>query len=306
MTVAALCGAIAGIAVTASAQDYKQGYATVVRVEGVVTYSLGDGQPEYPLVAGKYLPPGSIVFTHDNAVADLVLGKAVELPQAKWAPERISPAPDAPVRGYVTYKPTAEQNAIRLTPNTTLAIDKLTIVDTGSDAVSDTELNLKKGKIFASVKKLSGASQYIVKIPNGVAGVRGTLFSISADGAVACFESTGGGVVLALTMPNGTSQTFLVAPGQLLDPATGQPATISPEVARVLSDVFKALRTTYFQVVDFEFDRTAGFVSPTKGRFVGSASDMGDTGGDTTGGDTGGSDDFSSSGSSSMSLAAPR
>ncbi|HEY5043736.1 MAG TPA: FecR domain-containing protein [Verrucomicrobiae bacterium] len=265
LTVAALCGAITGITATASAQDYKQGYATVVRVEGIVTYSLGAGQPEQPLVAGKYLPPGSVVYTHDNAVADLVLGKAVQLPQAKWMPDRISLAPDSPVRGYVTYKPSAQQNAVRLTPNTTLAIDKLTIVDTGSDSVSDTELDLKKGKIFASVKKLTGASQYIVKIPNGVAGVRGTLFSISVDGAVACFESTGGGVVLALTMPNGTSQTFLVTPGQLLDPATGQPATISPEVSKVLAAVFDALRTTYYQNVDFEFDRTAGFVSPTTG-----------------------------------------
>ncbi len=67
-------------------------------------------------------------------------------------------------------------------PNTTLGIDKLTITDTGADTVSDTELNLKKGKIFASVKKLSGASQYLIKLPSGIAGVRGTKFSISADG----------------------------------------------------------------------------------------------------------------------------
>jgi len=61
--------------------------------------------------------------------------------------------------------------------------------------VSDTELNLKEGKIYASVKKITGASQYLIKLPNGIAGVRGTLFSISADGTIACFESQGGGVV---------------------------------------------------------------------------------------------------------------
>ena len=57
--IAAIVGiALAGIATTtASAQNTKQGYATVVRVEGNVTYSLGKGQPEYPLVAGKYLAP---------------------------------------------------------------------------------------------------------------------------------------------------------------------------------------------------------------------------------------------------------
>lgn len=261
--------AIAGITATASAQDTKQGFATVVRVEGICTYSLGKGQPEYPLVAGKYLAPGSIIFTKDNGVVDMVLGKSVDLPQAKWAPEHIAPAADAAVRGYVTYKPTADQNAIRLTPNSTLAIDKLTIVDTGSDSLSDTELDLQKGKIFASVRKLSGASQYIVKLPNGVAGVRGTLFSISVDGTVACFESTGGGVILALTLPDGSNKTFVVLPGNLLDPATGQPAVISPQLQRILRDVFKALRTTFFQVVNFETDHTGCFVSPTTGNHGG-------------------------------------
>jgi hypothetical protein len=267
IVLAAIVGiAIAGIATTASAQQAtKQGYATAVRVEGIVTYSLGKGQPEYPLVAGKYLPPGAIIFTKDNGVCDLILGKSVDLPQAKWAPDRISPAPDAAVRGYVTYKPTADQNAVRLTPNSTLAIDKLSIVDTGADTVADTELDLQKGKIFASVRKLSGASQYIVKLPNGVAGVRGTMFSISVDGSVACFESTGGGVILALTLADGSSKTFVIAPGYLMDPTTGQPATMTPQLQHVLKDVFDALRTTYFQVVNFEFDHTGCFISPTTG-----------------------------------------
>src|ERR1700760_3497866 len=132
IVLAAIIGLATGsVAMTASAQNTKQGFATAVRVEGAATYSLGQGQPEYPLVAGKFLPPGAIVFTRDNGVVDLVLGKTVDLPQAKWSPERISPAPDSAVRGLVTYKPSTDQNAIRLTPNSTLAIDKLTIVDTG-------------------------------------------------------------------------------------------------------------------------------------------------------------------------------
>ena len=230
-----------------------------------MTYALAAGQAEHPLVAGRFLPPGSIVYTHDNGVADLILGKAVDLPQARWSPERISLSHDSHVRGFVTYRPSADQNAIRLTPNSTLAIDKLTIVDTGADTVSDTELDLKKGKIFASVRKLSGASQYIVKLPTGVAGVRGTLFSISVDGAVACFESTGGGVILALTLANGTTQTFVIAPGQLLDATTGQPAVISRQLNKILEEVFDALRTTYFHEVDFEHDHNGEHVSNTSG-----------------------------------------
>ncbi len=256
----------AGIAFAAAAQNAtKQGFATAVRVQGDVTYSLGKGQPEHPLVAGKYLPPGSIVFTKDNGVCDLILGKAIDLPQAKWSPERISLSHDATVRGYVTYKPSADQNAIRLTPHTTLAIDKLTILDTGSDAVSDTELDLQKGKIYASVRKLSGASQYIVKLPKGVAGVRGTLFSISAEGETACYESTGGGVILAVTLPNGSTQTYLVTPGEVLNPETGQPVNIAPDLNRALNMVFDALRTTHFQEISFEVDTTTGRISPTSG-----------------------------------------
>ncbi len=260
-----LCVAIAGLAASASAEATKQGYITAVRVQGNVTYSLGPGQPQYPLVAGKFIEPGAIVYTKDNGIVDLVLGKAVDLPQAPWSPNRISPAPDSQVRGYVSYRPNTDPHAIRPTPNTTLAVDKLSIVDTGSDTVSDTELDLQKGKIFASVRKLSGASQYIVKLPNGVAGVRGTMFSITVDGIVACYESAGGGVILALTLPSGVSQTFVVAPGQLLDPSTGAPAQISPEMLNALQAVFKALRTSYFTQVNFEQDLTQSHISPTAG-----------------------------------------
>ncbi|HEX7653746.1 MAG TPA: FecR family protein [Verrucomicrobiae bacterium] len=262
---AVFCTAAALVVLTASAQNAKQGFATCVRVEGIVTYSLGVGQPESPLVAGKYLPAGAIIYTKDNGVCDLILGKSIDLPQARWSPERVSLAADSNVRGYVTYKPSADQNAIRLTPDSTLAIDKLMVVDTGSDSVSDTELDLKKGKIYASVRKLSGASQYLVKIPTGVAGVRGTLFSISVDGSVACFESHGGGVILALTLPGGATQTFVIAAGMFLNPVTGAPAQISPQVGQVLKAVFNAIRTTYFQQVSYEYDHCGDHFSTTTG-----------------------------------------
>ncbi len=267
---AVLCGAILAVAVTSSAGDTKQGYGTVVRVVGLASYTLGDGN-WHPLVAGIHLTPGCQVRTGENGVVDLVLGRQIDLPQsqwlpeAKWRPDQVALAPDAPVRGMVTYKPAAEQNAVRLTPNTTLAIDKLNVTDTGADTVSDTELNLKQGKIYASVKKLTGASQYTVKIPNGIAGVRGTMFSITVDGVVAVFESHGGGLVLSLTLPDGSTKVYLVAAGQLFDPATGQPSAIPPDLGRILSDIFTALRTVYIQVANFDFDHTQCYVSPIHG-----------------------------------------
>lgn len=250
---------------TATAQlSSKSGSATVIRIQGLVSYSLGDNQ-WHPLVPGKLLPPGSSIKTGYNGTVDIILGKAVELPQAKWAPERISQAPDSAVRGMVTYKPSSEQNMIRLIPNTILSIDKLTITDTGADTVNDTELDLKEGKIYASVKKLSGASQYLVKIPNGVAGVRGTWFSIGANGAVAVYESQNGGLILSVSL-NGNLQTILVQQGQLFDITDGTVSPIPIELNRTLREIFTALKTIYIQVVDFTYDRTESHVSSTGGK----------------------------------------
>lgn len=245
--VAAVFAVVFSIAVTASAQD-QPGYATVIRVQGIASYSLGDGRI-HPLVAGKTLPAGATVYTGENGLVDVVLGKSITGPQSDKVPTRISPAQDSAVRGYMNYAPATQHNVIRLTPGTTLTLDKLTTGDTGADTVGDTELNLQKGRIFASVKKMSPSTQYLVKIPNGVAGIRGTQCSIGADGVIAVFESTSSGVVVSMTsLINGqlSSQTFLVAPGQMFDPNGNGVATIPPAIVTVLSGVFdQVLSGTY-------------------------------------------------------------
>ena len=284
---AVFCGAIFSVAINASADT---GSATVVRVEGMVSYSLGNDQWT-PLVAGKILPVGAVVRTDHNGVADLVLGKDIDLPQnapqAQWQPSYIAPAPDASVRGMISYRPAAEQNVIRVLPNSTLGIDKLTIVDTGADTVSDTELDLKKGKIFASVKKLNGASQYLIKLPNGIAGVRGTQFSISADGATTVYHSTGGGVVLSLVPPGGGApQTSIVGAGFSFDPATGQLVVLPGDEQTFLSRLFTALQTIYSPVSYVTTDSTCIYISPTHGK--GSGHHGGHHGGGGGGGGGGG------------------
>lgn len=254
----ALCAAIVGTAAVASAQTHP-GYATVVRVQGIANYSNGGGK-WHPLLAGKVLPAGSTIQSCDNGTVDVVLGKAVEFPQSKLQPDRISPAADAPVRGLVGSKPSIDQNVVRLTHDTTLGIDKLTTTDTGADTVGDTVLDLQQGKIFASVKKLSAASEYSVKFPNGVAGVRGTKFSLSVDGALADYKTETEGVNLTV---NGHDP--LVPQGQEFNPATGTVGPIPTGENRTLSDTFTALNTLYFEATDFDFDNTGGYVSPTTG-----------------------------------------
>jgi hypothetical protein len=250
-----------------SAQEYSKtastpGAATVVRISGAARYSLGDGN-WHPLVVGKTLAAGSIIQAGSGAMVDIVLGKRQMMPQADPVPDRISEAADPNVRGLVTYKPFAEQNTIRMTGDTVLAIDKLTVSDTGLDSVSDTELDLRQGGIYSSVRKLSAASQYLIKIPNGIAGVRGTLFYLDATGRCSVYKSS---AVLSIIGMDGRPETVVVGEGTGFDSQSGETRPLSPEFITNMSQIFKALRTMYYGIVNFTFDATSCRISPTAGR----------------------------------------
>jgi hypothetical protein len=282
----AVCGAALAMTTIASADTDKAGYATIVRIEGEARYSLGDGN-WHPLVAGKTLDAGAVIQTGHNGLVDMALGNKIEMPQARSAPDKISFAPDSNVRGLITYRPSVEQNMVRLTADTTLQIDKLTVSETGVDAVSDTELNLKNGHIFASVKKLSGASQYLIKIPNGIAGVRGTVLSVDADkGTVAVLESDSSGgsdVVLSIINADGSAVTYVIGPGNQYAPSNGGVIPIPLNLFNLLEKtVVPILKTPYLEIVSVSYtsDRTTVFVSTTVGVGGGSSSSGSGDGGD--------------------------
>lgn len=290
----AVCGFIFSAARNAAAEASDSGFATVVRVEGLASYMLADGQP-HPLVAGKILPVGATIHTDYNGVVDIVLGKDINLPdtsvQGRWNPGNPSADSDAAkIINMASFRPTAEQNVIRVTPDSMLSLDKLTVTDTGADTVSDTELNLTKGKIFASVKKITGASQYLIKLPSGIAGVRGTKFSISVDGATAVFDDhnhPSRGVVLTLILPGGATKTFVIAPGQFLDPAAGGLASLPTDLANLLTAIFSALPTTYspLQYCSVAPNDTQCYISPTHGSHGGGHHNGGGGGGGGGGGE---------------------
>jgi hypothetical protein len=258
----ALGGVLLNLGLSASAQPVAPGYATVVRVKGEASYSLDGGAHKYPLVPGKFLEAGSTIYTGEDGVVDVILGKAIDLPQATWVPKRISLAVDSPVRGLVSYRPSAEQNVVRLMNSSTLVIDKLTTTSSGADTVSDTELDLKSGSIYASVKKLSPAAQYLVKTPTGIAGVRGTQFTIALnlDGSikdVSVYRTVNDdGLVLAVTPPSGVTQTYTIKAGEIWQPGNPNPVQITPQLRTILQTIFAALRTPYYQLTSFNYDRT--------------------------------------------------
>ena len=260
---AVVCGLV--LAFTASADDIKQGICTVVRVQGQASYTLGGNDGWHPLVVGKILQAGSSISTKPDSIVDIVLGKQIEMPQAHPTPDRVSPAADSPVRGMIGYKPAVEQNVVRLSGGTTLKIDTLTVSDTGVDTVSDTELDLQAGRIFASVKKLSDESKYLVKIPNGIAGVRGTKFTLGADGSCGCIQHS---VWLSYVGQDGKPVTVEVGQGTQFNPGSGQSEPLPPELLNLLQQVATAANTCYIELVSFAFNRAQWCqISPTTGYY---------------------------------------
>jgi hypothetical protein len=200
---------------TLAAQTAQQGVATVVRIKGAARYATGPKAGQL-LKVGDTVQAGSVIQTADKSRVDLVLGEAAAAPPSTTT---------AATSSMSTYQPTVDQDVIRLWENTLLGIDKLSVTQTGADEVSDIQLDLKAGHIFGMVKKMSAASKFEVKIPNGVAGIRGTVFDISAEGVVKVLS---GSVVLAYVGPDGTVVTQVInglqqfdAPSNTLKPLPG-------------------------------------------------------------------------------------
>jgi len=157
-------------------------------VKGDAFYSTGPGTPLMPLKTGTVLGPGATVKTGKAGAVDLFLGRSA--------------------------------GTVRLAEDTTLSFDKFTITDTGADTVVDAQLNLPEGTILGNVNKLSAASKYEVKLPNGVAGVRGTEYRMSSTGYIVVLNGT---VIFVYVPPGGqpTPYTLLGPPAVYFSPIEG-------------------------------------------------------------------------------------
>jgi FecR protein len=257
--VAAVIGALVMSFASGVYAQTQPGYATVVRIKGQARYSL-DGNVWHPLTVGQTLGAGAAIQTAADSTVDLVLGNKIAT-HIQSAAGMIAQASDPNVRGLVSFKAVAEQNAIRMYGDTVLAVDKLTAADTGVDAVSDTELDLRQGKIFGNVKKLSAASQFLIKIPNGVAGVRGTTFVLSADGTLTV---TDGSVVLSVVGSDGKTYTETLGPGDQFNPTTGQITHLTDQELTSLEQTHVEVITIEEGIYRYAHDLTTVYVSPNK------------------------------------------
>ena len=233
-------GAVMLFNLAALADNDRPGVVTVIGLQGRAQYSIDGGHTWTPAVVGKVLAAGSLLRTDDKSVVDVLVGKtsAEETAEFLQHNQRFNPAPN--------ILPRVERNTIRLRPNTTLGIDKLTVSETDSSEVSDAELNLKKGRIFASVKKVDPSSQYFIKIPDGVAAVRGTQIELDTDGSLNSSCSVSSGTVwltFAAVDANGNPITgsggVTIPPIQVTIPA-GQSYSITQAV---MNQVAAAIQT---------------------------------------------------------------
>jgi len=173
------CALALAMVSSATAQSVTQGKARVVRIGGHARFTTGNNVWQ-PLHVGDVVKAGTVIQTEnkEGAFVDLVLGDGSgSLGMASADSGAASAASITPI----AYRPSAEQNVVRIWQNSALGIDKLTSTDTGADVVSETQLDLRTGRVMGTVKKMNAASKYEIKLPNGVAGIRGTFYDITAD-----------------------------------------------------------------------------------------------------------------------------
>jgi hypothetical protein len=196
--------AVAALLSATTAQAAPEQNKAVVRsVRGSANYSTDRGANWKTLKVGTSLNQNSVVRTAPGSNVDLYLGD------------------NGPV--------------VRVTEDTTLGIDRLTIDRTGVDKVIETQLDLRNGRILGNVKKLAAASKYEVKTPHGVAGIRGTRYDIRSDGTVIVTE----GQVVVVYIVDGQAYTATGNAGDTLRPPTPGTRQVltSPTPPTVITDI---------------------------------------------------------------------
>lgn len=245
-------GLVLAMVTTLAAQSATQGAAKVVRIKGAARFTTGNNVWQ-PVKVGALLRAGTVIQTaSEGSYVDLVLGdEGAAVPRPVVGDSRL-------------YTPTAaDQNIVRVFENSTLAVDKLTTMDTGADTVSEIQLDLQRGRIFGNVKKMSAASKYEVKLPNGVAGIRGTIYTLSAVGVVQVLV---GSVVIAYVGADGNVVTQVVMGGQQFDARTGQITPIPNFNQKEMVKLAKETRVgPNTPPTTFTVDHTIYYVSPTIG-----------------------------------------
>ncbi len=218
----------------AGAQTSPARTGKVVRIKGEARYSTGKKVWE-PLKVGAILKPGTIVQTAKDSFVDIVVNQDESATAVTLKMLTATSAASSGGAG-VSATPAPDQDVIRVLDDSYLVFDNMSAKGDASSRVTETLLDLKKGSIFGSVKKQTAASRFEVKIPNGVAGIRGTIFLISASGKVSCLT---GSVVAAFTGSSGDVATQVVGAGNELNTNTGEMSPLAAASSNLISVMSK-------------------------------------------------------------------
>jgi hypothetical protein len=238
---------------TMTAQAAQERMAKVVRIKGSARASTGNNVWQ-PIKVGDTLGSGMIIQTAASSAVDIVFAEALDA------------APKTSTSDYASFSPTVQRDIIRVQPDTVIAIEKLSATDAGGETVTETQLDLRSGRIIGSVNKVSAASTFEIKIPNGVAGIRGTLFSISALGVISVIS---GSVAAATPTPNGP-KVEVVQAGFEYDIPTGK---ISPIPVTAQNDWERDMPHDRGHRIIIPGDHTNNYCSPNTGGHKGGSND---------------------------------
>lgn len=233
------------LAMQAMADSVPQ-VVTVVKKEGSAQYST-DGRNWQTLNVGDVLKPGVTIRTAERSVVDILLGDEGSGKTSTSGPGLMS-MPGAGggsgAGGGGGGGGSGEEqhaNVVRIFQSTLLAVDKLTLDRTGMDEVTDTQLDLRAGQIMGNVKKLSAQSHYEIKIPNGVAGIRGTGYLGSSTGV---WKMISGALNFAKVETDGSVKDFDIQGKFQFDPNTDSISPIPQDVFGQLVALFNSLTTS--------------------------------------------------------------
>lgn len=213
----AIALAVMALGLSAQAASDSERYARVIRVREA-KYATSSKGPWKALVVGQQIAPGTWIRTSDNGMAEMRLGERVVN-----APAHLGVG--NPAAAANLYSPEEKtDNLVHVFPNTIVGIEKLFESTTGVEDVTETKLNLKSGKILGNVKKLSAGSKYEVKLPTGVAGIRGSTYVMSSDGTITMLSGSAS-ITMLIPVPGGgpnsfTQATLTINAGQTFNPAS--------------------------------------------------------------------------------------
>lgn len=212
----------------ATAQDSKPRTAIVNSLAGDAKYSSA-GAAFIPLAIGTKLRAGDTIKTAAGSHVDIDLDGNVGL--------------------------------IQVAPNSTFVVRSITTTDTQAEKVTDTQLEINAGAVYAKVNKLAKGSRYEIATPKGICGIRGTTVYLNANGKLTVEKGTAG---MAYPKPGGGVDTFVLHDGETVSPGDPAPQPAAEAELRSIVEALTDLATHGVGRVTPPFvSPQSPFVSPT-------------------------------------------